>query len=455
MATVLIRAYQLVLSPIVAPTIRGLAAHIKNIKRSGKDPYISIEPVEAKEYYGLSSPQKRLFILYQMGKKSTGYNMPRVVRLEGDLDKNRLEETFRGLIRRHESLRTSFEMIEENPVQKIHKTVDFEVHYYKKNTGDPAAIIKDFIRPFDLSKAPLMRVGLIEQGVCEYILLLDMHHIISDAVSRDIFIRDFIAVYSGEVLPGLRVTYIEYCLWQDRKKESETIKRQEEFWLREFEDEIPVLDLPTDYARPPVQGFEGNRLRFSLTGEESGTLRTLALERNCTLYIVLLAIYNILLSKISGREDIVVGSPVAGRRHADLEQVMGMFVNTLALRNYPAGEKTFAVFLREVKEKTLAALENQDYPLEDLVDKVVVNRDLAREPLFDVVFVMGITDIPKIDIPNLKLSRSEYETGISKFDLTFGCDATEGNLPCSAWRRARCSYSTRTTADGSRLRSAS
>ncbi|MCP5046701.1 MAG: hypothetical protein GY940_05990, partial [bacterium] len=203
----------------------------------------------------------------------------------------------------------------------------------------------------------------------------DMHHIIGDAISLDIFTRDFMALYAAEVLPGLRIYYKDYSCWRNREKVREKIKRQEDFWTGEFAGEIPVLDLFTDHPRPAVQGFEGKHLNFQLDEEKTRALKKIALEEDATIYMVLIAIFNILLAKISGQENIVVGTPVAGRRHADLEQIVGMLVNTLALRNYPSGEKPFRGFLREVRQRTLAAMENQDYQFEDLVEKVVVNRD--------------------------------------------------------------------------------
>jgi non-ribosomal peptide synthetase component F len=192
--------------------------------------------------------------------------------------------------------------------------------------------------------------------------------------------------------------------------------------VKQFEEKIPVLDLPLDYARPAVQGFAGRSINFGVGEEEAKALRTLAMEEKATLYMVLLAIFNILLSKLSGQEDIVVGTPTAGRRHAEIQQVIGMFVNTLALVNYPEGSKTFREFLGEVKERSLSAFENQEYQFEDLVEKVSVNRDVGRNALFDVMFAlqnMGTAEI-RIGTPGkrLKVTPYDYENRVSKFDMT-------------------------------------
>jgi tyrocidine synthetase-3 len=395
------------------PTVKGIGRYIEKCEESI---YSALEPVEKREYYPLSSAQKRLYLLYRLDSGNTAYNIPEALVLEGNVERERLENTFIQLIARHESLRTSFEMLAEEPVQKIHRDVDFEIEYYPA-APDPLPLISQFIRPFDLFRAPLIRVGLVEIEKEKYLLLMDMHHIISDAISRDIFIRDFTALYPGSELSSLKVTYKDYSGWQNREKES--VKQQEDFWIGEFAGEIPVLELPTDYARPTVQGFEGGRLSFYLEEKETRALTQLALKQEATLYMILMALYNILLSRLSGREDIVVGSPIAGRRHADLEQIIGMFVNTLPLRNYPSAQHRFSEFLKNVGERTLMALENQDYPFEDLVDNVAVKRDISRNPLFDVVFVMQNEQVPEIRLPGLTLTPLAYEGDTSKFDITF------------------------------------
>jgi hypothetical protein len=223
------------------------------------------------------------------------------------------------------------------------------------------------------------------------LLLVDMHHIISDGVSHMILEQDFTALYKGEALPALRIRYKDFSGWQNNRQEKEKLKKQQEYWLKEYAAEVPVLDLPTDFVRPAIQSFEGNSVTFEMPGDDTAALKSIALAGGSTLYMVLLAVFNVLLSRLSGQQDLVVGSPAAGRRHADLEKIIGMFVNTLALRNYPEGEKTFKEFLLEVKERTLEAVENQDYPFEELVEKVSIIRDAGRNPLFDVMFTF--TDV--------------------------------------------------------------
>jgi amino acid adenylation domain-containing protein len=407
-----------------APTIRELAEYIKTLKTHE---YESLKPAEKRDFYAVSSAQKRLYILQHMetGETgNTGYNMPIVVILEGKLDKDRFERTFKQLPARHESLRTSFGRVNRVPVQRVYEQVEFKIEYFLAAGGpgerEQMPAVSDFIRPFDLSHAPLFRVGLIETAGDNHILIVDMHHIISDGTSLGVITGEFMALYAGKELPGLKIQYKDFSLWQNELFGVEKIKEQEGYWLGQFESDIPVLNLPLDYPRPLIQGFAGRTLTVELAEDDTRALRALALKEETTLYMLLLSIYNVFLAKISGQEDIIIGTPTAGRRHADLQPIIGMFVNTLALRNYPGGEKPFSEFLNEVKEKTPGAFENQEYQFEDLVEKVSVNRDASRNPLFDVMFVLQNLDIPEVEpgIPGLKLKPYQYENRTSKFDIT-------------------------------------
>ncbi|MFE4354646.1 condensation domain-containing protein, partial [Peribacillus butanolivorans] len=222
--------------------------------------------------------------------------------------------------------------------------------------------------------------------------------------------------------------YKDYAVWQQQFIQSELYKKQEEHWLKELDGELPVLTLPTDYSRPAVQTFEGDRIAFSLDAGKADALRRLAKETDSTLYMVLLASYSAFLSKLSGQDDIIVGSPVAGRTQADVSRVIGMFVNTLALRTYPKGEKTFANYLNEVKETALSAFDAQDYPLEDLIGNVQVKRDTSRNPLFDAVFSMQNANIKDLTMKGIQLEPHPFERKTAKFDLTLTADETDGGL---------------------------
>ncbi|MFC3926221.1 condensation domain-containing protein, partial [Clostridium punense] len=344
--------------------------------------YSKIEKVEEKEYYEASSAQKRMYMLQQFDKDSVAYNMPAVFELEGKIEKSKIEETFRKLMERHESLRTYFEVYSEKLIQKIQ---NYEFELVKKENQNVEDAVNDFVRPFKLGKAPLFRAELLENDKKIY-LLIDMHHIISDGVSMNILIKEFKDIYSGENLEPLKLQYKDFAAWQNNFLKSDLVKRQEEYWLSRFSAEIPVLNMPNDYERPPIQSFEGNSISFEVNEKTTKKLRNLTKETGATIHMVLISVFNILLSKYSGQEDIIVGMPIAGRPHSDLQNIMGMFVNTLALRNKPEGDKKYIDFLREVKDNSIKAYENQSYQFETLIEKLKLKVDASRNPLFDVMF---------------------------------------------------------------------
>jgi len=417
------------------PNIKLLAEYIAKIGEIST--FYFIEPAETKEYYPLSPAQKRLYIQQQIEPGSTVYNIPTVRILEGDIDMGRVEDTFAKLIKRHESLRTSFEIVGKEAVQRVHAEVGFKIENYETKTADIKAeaeeTIKHFVRPFDLSLAPQLRVGVLKIGAQKLIFIIDMHHITADAFSHEIFPREFSLQYNGEELPELRLQYRDYSVWKNSDQAKETIKKHGEYWKKQFEGDIPVLNLPTDYPRPEVQSFEGRTVGFKVGKEETEALKKITVEKKVTLYMVLLALYNVFLSKLCGQENIIVGTDMSGRSHSDLEPIIGMFVNTLALKNSPAPEKTFKAFLDDVKESTLNALENQDYPFEDLVEHVSVDWDPSRNPIFDVFFSFMDSENAPSEIhqqkdAHLKEERYMYENTTAKFDLLLTGMAVEEQL---------------------------
>jgi amino acid adenylation domain-containing protein len=295
--------------------------------------------------------------------------------------------------------------------------VEFGIPYYKSSEEEAGEITRQFIVPFELDKVPLLRIGLIDIGESRHILMIDMHHIISDRASVAVLIKEVRQLYQGEELPALRNQYKDFSQWQNKGKEKEWIIKQENFWLKEFEDGVPVLDLPTDYARPMLQSFEGDSIDFGIQKEQVDKLNSLAAGSGATMFMVLLAVFNVFFSKLSGQGDIIVGTAIEGRGHEDLRQMIGVFVNTLPLRNYPGGNKTFAVFLDEVRRRTLKAFDNQDYQFEDLVEKVVIKRDASHNPLFDVMFQYEKTRETQERIQGLKLTPLSYGHSLSKFDI--------------------------------------
>ncbi|MCP4151933.1 MAG: amino acid adenylation domain-containing protein, partial [bacterium] len=397
------------------PTVTEQARYIANAVTST---FTTIKAVEKKEYYPVSAAQKRMYTLNRFAPDSVNYNMPGALTIEGNLSKSAFEEAFQKLILRHESLRTSFHLINGEPLQRIHNAKPFNVTYSSLKENDTEFFTR-FLRPFSLSRAPLLRAALMKQKENKHLFFFDMHHIIADGVSMELLVREFGALYSGQKLPPLTLQYKDYAAWQKTFMESEKLVEQKKFWQTKFAGEIPVLAMPTDYPRPLIQRFEGETITFEIDEQLTGGLYSLTENHTSTLYMLLLALFNILLSKYSGQEDIIVGSPSAGRRHSDLEHIIGMFVNTLAMRNTPQPAKTFADFLSEVKQNTLETFENQDYQFDQLLDYLEIKRDTGRNPLFDTMFTMQYatnkTNEKELEIP--AFNPYKFENKISKFDL--------------------------------------
>ncbi len=405
-------------------TIRELGEYIG---AEAAETFAAVRPVEQAEYYPLSSAQQRLFILHQIDGGDTAYNESAFMELQGSPHREKLETTFRRLIQRHESLRTSFHDHLGQLVQRVYDTVPFSIEYLE-STAPRAQIIRSFVRLFDLSAPPLMRVALVKQEDHRYLLLVDMHHIITDGTSMGIIVKEFEALYQDRELPPLDIQYKDFAHWRNRQKGGENMRKQEAYWLARFRDDLPLLNLPFDFDRPVVQDFEGSRIDFTVEPERTRALKELGLKEDVTLYMITLAAYNVLLSKLSGQQDIILGTQIAGRRHADLQGIVGMFVNTLVLRAQPVAETSFLDFLKEIKTSTLEAYENQDYQFEDLVERVVLNRDPGRNPLFDAVFALHNVEMPDAHLPNLKIIPFRAQNPTAKFDLSLDGIETDGGL---------------------------
>ncbi|EJL22783.1 edeine biosynthesis hybrid PKS-NRPS EdeI [Brevibacillus sp. BC25] len=409
------------------PTIRQLAV----LMAPNEETSVSAIPVaELREAYPATSSQQRIYVLEQMQEGAVAYNIPTIMLLEGELDREAFERAFVSLVQRHESLRTSFSIVDGDLMQTIQPSVDFTLAYSEVDENEAKRTVEQFIQPFDLSKAPLVRGMLIRIDVNKHLLLFDMHHIISDGVSINILIREFFQLYQGLELPELRIQYKDYSVWQSEQLGNGVLAAQEKFWLKELDGELPVLNLPTDHPRPSVQSFEGDVLTFEIPQERTEKILALAKNNGSTLYMTLLGALTIMLSKYAGEEDIIIGSPVAGRHHADLENIVGVFLNTLAMRNFPRSDRTVADFLQEVKERALAALSHADYSFEMLVDRLTLPKDTARNPLFDVMFILQNTGDAKgsMSANGLTLSPYPFEQRSAQFDLTFDIIEREQRL---------------------------
>jgi acyl transferase domain-containing protein/acyl carrier protein len=407
------------------PHIKGLA---QSLSKSEEHTYVSITKAEKKEYYPLSELQKRLYILNSMEGIDTAYNLSHVMEIQGIPDRQHLEQGFQSLIQRHEILRTTFKVTGREPVQIIHEQADFHIDFLETREKNIETTIKKCIRPFNLTAAPLVRLALITLSPVKHMLVFDIHHIISDGSSLAIMVKDFVTLYDGRELPALQVQYKDFSQWEKSELRKQETKKQENYWLNNFKGEIPRLELLTDFPRPPLQVFAGETITFIFQPPLTRELEQLEKETGTTLYMVLLAAFTILLAKFSGQEDIIIGSPTAGRDRVELENIPGLFINVLALRNFPTPSKTFKEFLNEVKNNTLKAYENQVYPFGELIKKLDLTRDLSRNPLYDAELILQNMETPILNLGNLTSTRYPYDPKISQHDISLSALEIPGEI---------------------------
>ncbi|SFS46689.1 non-ribosomal peptide synthetase [Marininema halotolerans] len=396
------------------PTIRELA---RIIPHSQQQERVTIQPTAEKEDYPVTSQQKRLFILWQLERTSVAYNLPTATLIEGEFDINRLHQGIQRMIERHDSLRTSFSLKKNELVQRIHPPTEMMLDCIDVEEEAIKDVAQGFVQPFDLEQCPLFRVKVLRVAPQKHLLLIDTHHIIFDGASMEIFMKELVDLYQGEKLAPPRFQYRDYAVWQHRMREGESYKKNEAYWTDVFQQDVPVLALHTDYPRHAESDYHGERVTIETSHELTARIRDLATEHGTTLYSTLLAAINALLYKYTGQEDITIGSPLAGRSHPGLEEMVGMFVHTLVMRNAPKGGESFAQLLDDVKEHTLEALDHEDYPFEVLVDQLGIQRDSGRNPLFDVFFTLE-NDARALKAKGLTFQPMPLETGMTQFDLS-------------------------------------
>lgn len=408
------------------PYVGKLAAIIDG---GAQEQYESITPAEKKAHYRLAPAQTRMFALQQRGGVGMAYNIPLVYEVNGQLDTGRLKKALHQIVERHEAFRTSFHWEEEQIVQKVHETVAFDVPIIEAEGRTAAELVNEFVRPFQLEEQSLLRAAIAKMEADRYVLMLDIHHIVFDGTSLSVFAEELAAIYKGEELAPIKLQYKDYAEWQSTRVQDE--QAHEQYWLSVLEGDIPLLDLPYDYIRPNVQSFEGDMVRIALSAKTVEGLKQLALRQGTTLYMVLLSVYNVLLSKYVDKEDMIVGCAIAARTHTDVDRMMGMFVNTLPIRSFPEGGKAFADYLNEMKDTLLLAYEHQDYPLDSLVERLQLKRDVSRNPLFDTVFVMQNMGDLSLQAGDAVFTQLPYHNGTSKFDLTLEAIEREEELECN------------------------
>ncbi|MBA3947501.1 MAG: amino acid adenylation domain-containing protein, partial [Herpetosiphonaceae bacterium] len=414
------------------PTIAALAAHLALLHTLTLEP--SLQPVPRDGVLPLSFAQQRLWFLDQLEPGTATYTIPAALRLHGQLDDAALEHSFTTLVARHEVLRTTFPLVDGQPVQYIAppapcpiSRVDLQAVPAEQREAEAHRLAQvEIQRPFDLAQGPLIRIALLRLSSDDHVLVLALHHSISDGWSTSVLVRElaiaYLAFHQGQVpeLPPLPIQYADYAVWQRGWLTGAVRDQQLAYWQQQLRGPLPVLDLPTDHPRPPIQTFHGATVTLMLPPALATALSQFSQEAEATLFMTLLAAFQTLLYRYTGQTDLLIGSPIAGRTRAETEGLIGFFVNTLVLRTDLGGNPPFRELLARTRDTALQAYDHQDLPFEMVVEAVQPARDLSRSPLFQVMLVLQNLPPATLELPQLQLTSLQLETGVAKFDLTLG-----------------------------------
>lgn len=417
--------------PALSPVKQALREQLLQRATLGKDRHWEI-PVRTNRSVGpLSYPQRQMWVLDQMNPGNPAYNLSIGFRLRGPLQVKALEDSFHEVIKRHESLRTTFGAKDGEPLQLVHPTLRFRIEVTDLEHLDLQvedsrlqALAADYaIQPFDLARLPLLRAGLFRLSEAEHILIISAHHIVADGLSihllleeLDLFYRAF-TLGAAPRLRDLRLRYLDFAFWQQQTAANgAAYTHQIEFWQKQLGSSLPILDLPTDMVRPPRQSFNGSNAFFNLPGPLVQNLRSLGAPEGCTLFMTLLAAFQVLLLRYSGAEDIVIGTPMGARTATELEPLIGDFLNMTALRCDVSGDPNFVALLRRTRDMALEAFANSDVPFGVLMKHLRFERDLSRNALFQVMLEVSTTPTPRLG--DLELARFNFDLRIAQFDLS-------------------------------------
>jgi amino acid adenylation domain-containing protein len=422
-----------------SPTIAGLSQYLNTTRRETALPPIT--QVNRSESLPLSFAQQRLWFLNQLEGPSATYNIPAALRLDGTFHQNALALSLQTLVQRHESLRTVFPTINGKPVVQL-SDISYQllvINYQEIPVSEQEAEVQRLIDedaqlPFDLETGPLFRTTLLQLEATSHILLLNMHHIISDGWSIDVLVQELGVLYQAfsqnqpSPLSPLPIQYVDFAHWQRQWLTGEVLKQQVVYWKQKLAGIPALLELPTDYPRPPVQRFQGASLPITISPEVTQKLKRLSQQSGCTLFMVLWSAFATLLSRYSGQMDIVIGSPIAGRTQSQTESLIGFFVNTLVLRLNLSDNPTFDKVLRQARQVALEAYSYQDIPFEQLVEELNPERNLSYSPLFQVMLVLQNTLTSDLELSELSLTQLSSEHTTAKFDLLLSMGETEDSL---------------------------
>jgi len=429
-----------------APTVSGLAARVEILQRDEQGLQTPpLKPVPRNQPLPLSFAQQRLWFLDQLEPNNPLYNVPHIVRMQGELNVVAIEQALNEIVRRHESLRTTFETIDDQPVQVVAPSLHLPLAV-SDLTSLPEAQREDEARrlamaevqrPFNLQTGPLLRALLFKLGDADHVLILNTHHIISDRWSLGVLSQELAALYEAYIaghsspLPELTIQYADYAVWQRNYLSGPTLDLQLHYWKQKLEGAPDVLKLPTDRPRQAVEDYWGGIHRQPLSPELVRDLRILGRRCSSTFFMTLIAAFQTLLSRQSGQEDIVVGTDLANRTQFDTEQLIGFFVNLLPIRTRIDANLSFQELLHEVRQTSLGAYAHQDIPFDKLVEELRPERKLTHNPLVQVLFVMQNTPQTVWEFAGLKLQRFGMSS-TSRFDLVLFLNDPETN-PVAAW----------------------
>jgi hypothetical protein len=415
-----------------APTVAELARLIEARIAGGlQHDELPIEAVSRDADLPLSFAQQRLWLMDQIEPGSPIYNIHVPLRLTAQLDVVALKRTVDEILHRHEVLRTTFAMKDEGPVQVIAPPRPTPMPIIDLSQIDEQRREDELLRlahaeaglPFDLTNGPLLRVRLLCLGPQEHVLLFTLHHIVGDGWSMSVLVKEVGALYSAfsegslVTLPELTIQYADFAHWQRRRLDGEVLEELLAYWKDQLRD-LPSMDLPSDRPRPSALSFRGGRQRVVLGEEVTAAIKSLSAQEGTTLFMTLLAAFQVLLYRYSGQEDIVVGSNIAGRNHKEIEGVIGFFINNLVLRTDLSGNPTFRQLLGRVRDVCLNAYAHQDMPFDLLVEELQPDRSLSHNPLFQVMFNLQNMPASNLELPGLTLRSLNVHTPTSRFDLT-------------------------------------
>ncbi|MBU7581849.1 MAG: amino acid adenylation domain-containing protein [Nostoc sp. TH1S01] len=401
-----------------------------------------IQPVSRQGNLPLSFAQRRLWFLSQLEPQSNAYNIPAAIRLTGKLNIVALEQSINEIVRRHETLRTTFTVVDGEPIQVIGAAAKLQLPIIDLQTLPETERETEALRlasleaqtPFNLEQDSLLRVSLLRLSEQNHVILFTMHHIVSDGWSTGILIRELTTLYKAYDssqpcnLPQLPIQYVDFAVWQRQWLQGEVLNNQLNYWKQNLGGELPVLELPTDRPRPAIQTYRGATESFAVSPSLTAALKNLSQQEGVTLFMTLLAAFKVLLHRYTQQNDILVGTPIANRNRSEIEGLIGFFVNTLVLRSNLTGNLTFKQLLAQVREVTLGAYAHQDLPFEQLVEELQPRRNLSHSPLFQVMFILQNTATEVIQLPDLTLEELTAENNTAKFDITVSLSETEEGL---------------------------